>query len=193
MQDPKLIIDHDSLERLDIPIFIKNTEGIYIFCNQAFVDFLGISRKNILGHTAYDIAPKKLADIYAEADKELLNSANQQSYSSTVQAAETETRVTFNKSIIYTKQHDVAGFVGAIESHTDIKRDTSNGLKKLTSRELGVLELLAKGRSVKAIASILGISNHTVADHLKSIYIKLDAHSKNEAVFKALSLFAISP
>ena len=101
--------------------------------------------------------------------------------------------MTFNKSVIYTNQRDVAGFVGTIDAHTNIKHNTSNTLQKLTPREAGVLGLLAKGQSVKAIASTLGISSHTVADHLKAIYIKLDAHSKNEAIFKALSLFAISP
>jgi len=41
------------------------------------------------------------------------------------------------------------------------------------------------------MAASLQISPHTVAHYLKSIYAKLDAHSKNEALFKALTLLTI--
>ena len=49
-----------------------------------------------------------------------------------------------------------------------------------------VLNYLAQGLSTKKISQALMISDHTVASHLKSIYAKLDVHSKTEAVYKAL-------
>jgi DNA-binding NarL/FixJ family response regulator len=52
----------------------------------------------------------------------------------------------------------------------------------LTTRELGILRILAKGRSTGAIASELFLSIHTVRNHVSNILMKLGAHSKLEAV-----------
>ncbi|HLX12167.1 MAG TPA: response regulator transcription factor, partial [Bacteroidota bacterium] len=56
----------------------------------------------------------------------------------------------------------------------------------LTSRETEVLSQLCKGKSYKMIGESLFISEETVRRHLKSIYKKLEVHSKSEAVAKAL-------
>lgn len=52
----------------------------------------------------------------------------------------------------------------------------------LTRREQEVLELLAKGRSNKEIASTLSISEPTVKTHLRSLFGKLDVLSRTEAI-----------
>jgi DNA-binding NarL/FixJ family response regulator len=57
---------------------------------------------------------------------------------------------------------------------------------RLTPHEVRLLQLLAEGHSAKTAAAELGSSVHTVAFHLKSIYAKLQVHSKSEAVAKAL-------
>lgn len=52
----------------------------------------------------------------------------------------------------------------------------------LTARELEVLELLGQGLPNKLIARQLQISEHTVKFHVSSIYAKLGAASRTEAV-----------
>lgn len=52
----------------------------------------------------------------------------------------------------------------------------------LTQREVEVLQMLAQGLGNKAIASRLGISEHTVKFHIGSIFAKLNATSRTEAV-----------
>jgi DNA-binding CsgD family transcriptional regulator len=52
----------------------------------------------------------------------------------------------------------------------------------MTPRERDVLDLLGEGLSNRAIAERLGISEHTVKFHLASIYGKLGATSRGEAV-----------
>jgi len=51
----------------------------------------------------------------------------------------------------------------------------------LTARELQVLRLVAAGRSNRAIAADLVISEHTVARHLQNIFAKLDVSSRSAA------------
>jgi DNA-binding NarL/FixJ family response regulator len=56
----------------------------------------------------------------------------------------------------------------------------------LSSRELEVLQLLAKGHSAKHIGKQLFISGETVRSHLKNIYQKLHVNCGKEAIAKAL-------
>ena len=51
----------------------------------------------------------------------------------------------------------------------------------LTTREAEVLRLVAAGKSNRAIAAELVISEHTVARHLQNIYAKLDVSSRSAA------------
>jgi DNA-binding CsgD family transcriptional regulator len=62
----------------------------------------------------------------------------------------------------------------------------------LTPRELDVLALLAEGASNKAIARTLAISVHTVKFHIASLFDKLDAEGRTEAVAQAARLGAIT-
>jgi DNA-binding NarL/FixJ family response regulator len=52
----------------------------------------------------------------------------------------------------------------------------------LSDRELEVLTLLAKARSADQIADDLGVSLHTVRNHIRAVLTKLEARSQLEAV-----------
>jgi DNA-binding NarL/FixJ family response regulator len=56
----------------------------------------------------------------------------------------------------------------------------------LTSRELEVLKLVAKGMSNREIADDLFISENTVKNHVRNILEKLHLHSRMEAVIYAV-------
>lgn len=70
-------------------------------------------------------------------------------------------------------EHDVDGEDGMLE-------------EALTSRELEVLELIASGLTNRQIAERLGISQHTVKFHIATIYGKLGASRRTEAVRRAV-------
>lgn len=55
----------------------------------------------------------------------------------------------------------------------------------LTPREREVLGLLAKGVHIGDIARVLGISRHTVGDHVKNLYRKLNIATRAEAALEA--------
>jgi DNA-binding CsgD family transcriptional regulator len=59
---------------------------------------------------------------------------------------------------------------------------------RLTGREVEVLRGLAQGLTNKAVALALGISEHTVKFHVSSIYAKLGAANRTEAVRKGARL-----
>ncbi len=66
---------------------------------------------------------------------------------------------------------------------TSVERATDElPIEKLTHREVEVLGMLAEGLGNKMIAYRLGISEHTVKFHVGSIFGKLGASSRTEAV-----------
>lgn len=66
----------------------------------------------------------------------------------------------------------------------DLKEKT---LDQLTPTEFQVLRLIGQGKSNDEIAGVLFISKNTVRSHIKSIYAKLDTHSRLQ-----LALYAIN-
>ena len=60
-------------------------------------------------------------------------------------------------------------------------------LAQFTPRELEVLRLLAQALGTEAIASLLGIADHTVEWHIRHVIEKLQVHSKLQAVVEAAS------
>jgi DNA-binding CsgD family transcriptional regulator len=72
----------------------------------------------------------------------------------------------------------------AMDSGFGAMRET-DGHALLTPRELEVLAALAEGMTNKAIARRLNISLHTVKFHVESLFRKLGARTRTEAVAKA--------
>ena len=58
--------------------------------------------------------------------------------------------------------------------------------RQLTPHETRLLKLIVDGHTYKSAAEVLHTSHHTVDFHLRAIYEKLEAHSKSDAVGKAL-------
>lgn len=65
----------------------------------------------------------------------------------------------------------------------------AHGLGDLTDREREVLDHIARGRANKDIAARLRISGHTVDNHIRRIYEKLQVHNRTEAATKYVPHF----
>ncbi|GAI85925.1 unnamed protein product [marine sediment metagenome] len=58
--------------------------------------------------------------------------------------------------------------------------------KKLTTRELEMLKLLAKGKSNREITMELGIKEQTVKNILNKLFLKLGVANRTQAAVKAI-------
>jgi two-component system nitrate/nitrite response regulator NarL len=58
----------------------------------------------------------------------------------------------------------------------------------LTPRQLQVLQALSRGLPNKLIAHELGLSEHTIKDHIAAVFAALGARNRTEAVIKASQL-----
>jgi PAS domain S-box-containing protein len=114
---------HSLFEVIPNPFFIKDRAGRYLGCNSAFERYLGLSRAQILGKTAYDISPRELADRYAAADQALLDHPGTQVYEASVRWADGSLRdVIFHKATLAAADGGVAGLTGIIVDITERKR-----------------------------------------------------------------------
>jgi DNA-binding NarL/FixJ family response regulator len=78
--------------------------------------------------------------------------------------------------------HDAEAYVIAAPA----RETTVTLVESLTPRETQVLELVADGLPNRAIATRLGVSDETVKFHLGSIFGKLGASNRTDAVRRAL-------
>jgi LuxR family maltose regulon positive regulatory protein len=91
-------------------------------------------------------------------------------------------------------QRYAQGLLEALDSSSrevvepEIPVSTSRMVEPLTRRERQVLHLMLAGLSGPEIAEELVIANSTVKSHIKSIYGKLGAHSRYEALERAKAL-----
>ncbi len=65
-------------------------------------------------------------------------------------------------------------------------RPPASTTHELTPHEVRLLRLFVEGHNYKTAAAELGVTVHTISFHLRSIYDKLQVHSKSAAVAKAL-------
>lgn len=143
----------------------------------------------ILILTAYDDEPYVQAVLRAGANGYVLKTADP------LEIAQAVRDVYAGKSVLDTalavrliggKKQNGAPFHGAPSHPTDLA-------EPLTSREVEILALTARGLTNKAIAAQLSISDRTVQNHLAHIFSKLNAASRTEAVMRAVTLGVIDP
>ena len=70
--------------------------------------------------------------------------------------------------------------------------ESSEDAPALTHRETEVLDLVSRGFKFSEIAKFLSISPHTVGNHIRKVYKKLNVSSRTEAVFEAVQWGIIS-
>ena len=86
----------------------------------------------------------------------------------------------------------LAHFASATQRRSDLVRQLE-GEVSLTERETEVLQRVAKGYTLPEIAQQFGLSRHTIADHIKQVYRKLNVSSRAEAALEAARRGLVKP
>ncbi|QAU35612.1 EAL domain-containing protein [Janthinobacterium sp. 17J80-10] len=60
------------LNTLPDPVWLKDTQGVYLTCNHAFERIIGAPASAIIGKTDYDLFPATLADFFRQKDQEAI-------------------------------------------------------------------------------------------------------------------------
>ncbi|PKM93695.1 MAG: hypothetical protein CVU84_14020 [Firmicutes bacterium HGW-Firmicutes-1] len=103
------------LDEIPMPIFYKDNQLIYRYCNKAFLKYFGLSLEEVIDHTVYDISSEHLAIIYDKADKDLIESKQDQYFQTKViQQDGTERDVMIHKTPVLDKNAVFCGIVGVM-------------------------------------------------------------------------------
>lgn len=125
--EDNLVFHQVLINTLPVPVFIKDIEGRYVGCNIALTSFLGLSKEQLLGKTAFEIAPPQLAERYHQADMDLRGQDGIQVYEGRIARADGGQRdVVFTKANFVNALGQRGGIVGAfldITEHKRIERD----------------------------------------------------------------------
>ncbi|MEW6657097.1 MAG: PAS domain S-box protein [Thermodesulfobacteriota bacterium] len=128
------------IDNIPSPIFYKNVDGVYLGCNQALCDFLGLPKEAIIGKTVYDLHPQDQADRYFEMDSALFRRPGVQVYDfSTPHADGTIHEVNFRKATYGNADGALAGLVGVMLDITH-RKQMEEALQEIQSQQKAILD-----------------------------------------------------
>lgn len=117
------VFQRQLMDAIPVPIFHKDPLGHYKECNEAFTQFLGVSREKIIGKTVFDLSPPDLASAYHQQDLALIQAGGTQEYEGMVLHADGSRRqVMFNKALVHNDAGETTGIVGALIDLTPLRR-----------------------------------------------------------------------
>lgn len=105
------------------PVYYKNKEGVYLGCNDAFGEFFGCSRKDIIGKTVFDLMPEETARKFYKEDLALIKTLGVQVIDSKVTHADGSVRdLIVSKSSFTDMLGEASGIIGVYVDITERRR-----------------------------------------------------------------------
>ncbi|HBG04396.1 MAG: diguanylate cyclase [Geobacteraceae bacterium GWC2_58_44] len=145
------------IDTLPTPIFYNDPNGIYLGCNKAFEEQIGLKRGEILNKNVYDLLPPDLAALYTRGEEAVQPGTGPRSFEGSIACADGERRdVIFYSAVFSNSDNSAGGVVGALLDISERKRSETK-LRYLSTHDMltGIynrayfdeeLERLRKGR-----------------------------------------------
>jgi PAS domain S-box-containing protein len=139
------------MDTIPLPVFYKDTTGIYLGCNQAYADFLGKAKLEIIGNTMDVAGTGEVARLCQLKDEALMASPGFQVYEHYMYNGSGEKRnVLFYKASFNNVEGTLGGIIGAMVDVTD-------EVEARTERE-GLIDKLTRAlEDVKTLRGFLPI------------------------------------
>ncbi|ETA69311.1 MAG: hypothetical protein PWQ75_512 [Methanolobus sp.] len=104
-------------------VFFKDTDGIFLSCNEMFSRYVGKPASEIIGKTSHDIFDRSRADFFRSNDKRVLESGHSYKSVEWIDRADGKRILleTF-KTPLFTEEHELIGVVGVGRDITERKR-----------------------------------------------------------------------
>ncbi|MBD3401712.1 PAS domain S-box protein [candidate division GN15 bacterium] len=102
-------------DAVPMPIFYKGIDGYYIDCNDAYGQFLGVGRSEIIGRKLGDIVGSDRAEPFRQHDVELMNNPGKHSVETRLEFADGRANdILVTKATYTTADGSLAGIVGTV-------------------------------------------------------------------------------
>lgn len=179
---------------IDNNVFAIDEKNTFMYGNFAFQAMVGIQGEGYQQHIVTINKLLKLSLVHKNLDSDVaifIQSIKREIMDTGALDVPSLVKMTIQKYTLRNDKKYVTGFVIVADQDALLEDDRvyrtpslNNRCHLLTKHELKILRLMAAGHLTKEIACILGNSIYTIGNHQKSIYKKLNAHSKVKAIIE---------
>ncbi len=111
------------IDAIPVPVFYQDTEGVYLGCNIAFVEFLELPKREIIGKRAEEILSMDLKGLHSKADGELLHDGRGLRHEVTLNVPGHGRRdVIVHNAAFLRDDGSIGGLIGAVFDMSERKR-----------------------------------------------------------------------
>ncbi len=108
------------IDTIPAPVYYKDTAGRYLGCNNAFLAYTGLQKRDMIGRTDAGIFPSDMAVLSGEKDQQLLSRRGIQVYQTRFPHADHSLRdVIFKKATFNDAAGSIAGVIGVMIDISD--------------------------------------------------------------------------
>lgn len=186
--------NYSIFDYIDNIVFAIDEKNIFMYGNFAFQAMVGIQGEGCQQHIVTINKLLKFSMTHKILNSDVatfIQSLKREIMDARALDVPSHVKMTIQKYALRNDKKYVTGFVIVADQDALLKDEQvyrtpslNNRCHLLTKHELKILRLMATGRLTKEIAYILGNSVHTIGNHQKSIYKKLNAHSKIKAIIE---------
>ncbi|MBU1043263.1 MAG: PAS domain-containing protein [Candidatus Omnitrophica bacterium] len=108
----------EVINQIADPLFVKNEQHRWVLLNDAFCEFMGYERKELIAKTEYDFSPKEQADVFWAKDEEVLRTGKMNVNQETLDDAKGKTHTIITKKKLYVDMIGSKFIVGLIHDLT---------------------------------------------------------------------------
>lgn len=119
------------VDNLPLPIFYKDVNGVYLYCNEAFGELVELDRDQIIGKKDYNLnINEEHISIYKEADKKVIKNKSKIVTEVYMERNSGDKYIETTKVPLWDYRKKVTGIIGIVIDLTE-KKATQNELEKL--------------------------------------------------------------
>jgi len=164
-------------------VWLKDSEGVYLFCNPMFERFFGAKEAEIVGKTDYDFVERELADLFREQDRKAMALGHLVRNEETITFADDGRKALLEtfKTPMFDAERRFIGVVGISHDITELRR---------MERERHRLEAqLQQAQKMESMGSLAGGVAHDMNNVLGAIMgiasAQLESQPQGSPVYRA--------
>ncbi|WP_099189292.1 sensor domain-containing diguanylate cyclase [Tepidibacter mesophilus] len=159
------------IDTIPSPIFYKDENGIYKYSNTAHIEYLGIKKEDIIGHTIHDIINREIAEIHSNVDINIIKNKEKHIYESQFQCKDGLLHdVIFNKAPYINHKGEVKGIVGVMVDITE-RKNSEKKIKKLSKIKDSILEISYSITETSNITELFNLILDKVIESIQNAHI----------------------
>ena len=188
----ELVTTREFLDRIinniPSPIFVKDRDHRWILLNEAYCEFMGYKREDLLGKSDFDFFPKEEAQVFWEKDQLVFDSGQININEENFTSADGKLHIVTTKKVLFVQENTGEKvLVGIINDITEV-RNAYNQLQEALDKLVRSERLAALGEMAAMIGHELRNSLGVIRNSVYFLKLKLAKPSQEKQILKYLDI-----